>query len=198
MEEVKKDIIKRLRINEMIRAREVRLVGEKGEQLGIMPLSQAQETARKHNLDLVEVAPTATPPICRLLDYGKYKYEQAKKEQEIKRKTQKVSLLREIRLRPKIGNHDFEAKARSARKLLSDGAKVKVTVLFRGREITHPELGWKLLQRMTETLNEAASLARQPVMEGKRMDIILAPVTTPKSKTKGETKETQDAKTENA
>jgi translation initiation factor IF-3 len=182
----------------MIRAREVRLVGEKGEQLGIMPLSQAQETARKHNLDLVEVAPTATPPVCRLLDYGKYKYEQAKKEQEIKRKTQKVSLLREIRLRPKIGSHDFEAKARSARKLLSDGAKVKVTIMFRGREITHPELGWKLLQRMTETLNEAASLARQPVMEGKRMDIILAPAATPKSKTKGEMKEIQDAKTENA
>ena len=198
MEEVKKDIIKRLRVNEMIRAREVRLVGEKGEQLGIMPLIQAQETARKHNLDLVEVAPTATPPVCRLLDYGKYKYEQDKKEQEIKRKSQKVSLLREIRLRPKIGNHDFDAKARSARKLLADGAKVKVTIMFRGREITHPELGWKLLQRMTETLNEAASLARQPVMEGKRMDIILAPATTSKSKTTGEKKETQDAKTENA
>ena len=198
MEEVKKDIIKRLRVNEMIRAREVRLVGEKGEQLGIMPLIQAQETARKHNLDLVEVAPTATPPVCRLLDYGKYKYEQDKKEQEIKRKSQKVSLLREIRLRPKIGDHDFEAKARSARKLLADGAKVKVTIMFRGREITHPELGWKLLQRMTETLNEAASLARQPVMQGKRMDIILAPATTPKSKTTGEKKETQDAKTENA
>lgn len=180
----------------MIRAREVRLVGEKGEQLGIMPLSQAQETARKHNLDLVEVAPTAIPPVCRLLDYGKYKYEQAKKEQEI-RKSQKVLLLREIRLRPKIGDHDFEAKARSARKLLADGAKVKVTVLFRGREITHPELGWKLLQRMSETLSEAASLARQPVMEGKRMDIILAPAATSKTKTKEETKEAQDAKTEN-
>ena len=182
----------------MIRAREVRLVGEKGEQLGIMPLSQAQETARKHNLDLVEVAPTATPPVCRILDYGKYKYEQAKKEQEIKRKSQKVSLLREIRLRPKIGDHDFDAKARSARKLLADGAKVKVTIMFRGREVTHPELGWKLLQRMTETLNEAASLARQPVMEGKRMNIILAPATMSKSKPKGEMKEAQDAKTENA
>ena len=182
----------------MIRTKEVRLVGEKGEQLGIMPLYQAQETAKKHNLDLVEVAPTATPPVCRLLDYGKFKYEQAKKEQEIKRKSQKVSLLREIRLRPKIGDHDFEAKARSAQKLLGDGAKVKVTIMFRGREVTHPELGWKLLQRMTETLNEAASLARQPVMEGKRMSIILAPVTTSKSKPKGEMKEAQDAKTENS
>ncbi|MBA7615884.1 Translation initiation factor IF-3 [subsurface metagenome] len=192
LEEVNKDIIKRLRINQMITAREVRLVGEKGEQLGIMPLPEALETARKQYLDLVEVAPTAVPPVCRLLDYGKYKYEQAKKEQEIRR-SQKVSLLREIRLRPKIGNHDFEAKARSARKLLTDGAKVKVTIMFRGREITHPELGWKLLQRMSETLSDAASLDRQPVLEGKRLSIILA-----KTKTKGEIKEAQDAKTENA
>ena len=198
MEEVNKDIIKRLRVNDMIRAREVRLVGEKGEQLGVMPSSQAQETARKHNLDLVEVAPTAVPPVCRLLDYGKYKYEQAKKEQEIRRKSQRVSLLREIRLRPKIGNHDFEAKARSARKLLADGAKVKVTIMFRGREITHPELGWKLLQRMTETLGDAASLEKQPALEGKRLNIILAPASTAKTKTKGEIKEAQDAKTKNA
>jgi len=197
LEEVNKDIIKRLRVNDMIRAREVRLVGEKGEQLGIMPLNQAQETARKHNLDLVEVAPTAVPPVCRLLDYGKYKYEQAKKEQEIRRKSQRVLLLREIRLRPKIGNHDFEAKARSARKLLADGAKVKITVMFRGREITHPELGWKLLQRMTETLGDAVSLERQPALEGKRMNIILAPASTAKTKTKEEIKEAQDAKTEN-
>ncbi len=195
MKEVDKDIIKQLRINQMIRAQEVRLVGEKGEQLGIMPLSQAQETARKHDLDLVEVAPAAAPPVCRLLDYGKYKYQQAKKEQEM-RKGQKISLLREIRLRPKIGIHDFEAKSRTARKLLADGDKVKVTVLFRGREITHPELGHKLLQRMTETLNESASMERQPIIEGKRMNIILTPVT--KAKVKEEIKENQDAKDENA
>ncbi len=194
MKEVDKDIIKQLRINQMIRAQEVRLVGEKGEQLGIMPLSQAQETARKHDLDLVEVAPASVPPVCRLLDYGKYKYQQAKKEQGI-RKSQRVSLLREIRLRPKIGAHDFEAKARTARKLLTDGNKVKVTVLFRGREITHPELGWKLLQRMTETLDDSSSIERQPVMEGKRMNIILTPAM--KSKAKEEIKEAQDAKTEN-
>ncbi len=192
-EEVNKDIIKRLRVNNMIIAPEVRLVGEKGEQLGIMPLRQAQETARKHNIDLVEVAPTATPPVCRLLDYGKYKYEQAKKEQEI-RKGQKVSLLREIRLRPKIGTHDFEAKARSARKLLADGDKVKVTVMFRGREITHPELGWKLLQRMAEALGEAASLERHPVTEGKRMNVIMAPTPAAKAKIKEEIKEAKDAK----
>jgi len=189
LEEVGKDIIKQLRVNERIRAQEVRLVGEKGEQLGVMPLSQAREIARKHNLDLVEVAPTAVPPVCRLLDYGKYKYEQAKKEQEA-RKNQKVSLLREVRLRPKIGNHDFEAKARIARKLLADGDKVKVTIMFRGREITHPELGRKLLQRMIESLQDVASLDRQPVMEGRRLDIILAPATTQKAKIREEIKET--------
>ncbi|MFC1916322.1 translation initiation factor IF-3 [Chloroflexota bacterium] len=186
MEEVNKDIIKRLRINNMIIAREVRLVGDKGEQLGIMPLIQAREVARKHDLDLVEVAPTSVPPVCRLLDYGKFKYEQAKKEQEL-RKSQKALLLREIRLRPKIGNHDFEAKARSARKLLADGAKVKVTIMFRGREITHPELGRKLLQRMTETLSEVASLEKSPMMYGKRL--ILGPITAQKTTVKEETRE---------
>ncbi|GAI04817.1 unnamed protein product, partial [marine sediment metagenome] len=189
LEEVGKDIIKQLRVNERIRAQEVRLVGEKGEQLGVMPLTQAREIARKQNLDLVEVAPTAVPSVCRLLDYGKYKYEQAKKEQEA-RKNQKVSLLREVRLRPKIGDHDFEAKARIAKKLLANGDKVKVTIMFRGREITHPELGRKLLQRMIESLNDAASLERQPVMEGRRMDIILAPAATQKAKIREEIKET--------
>jgi translation initiation factor IF-3 len=187
LEEVRKDIVKQLRVNERIIAKEVRLVGEKGEQLGIMPLVQARETARKHNLDLVEVAPTSVPPVCRLLDYGKYKYEQAKKEQQTK-KSQKVSLLREVRLRPKIGIHDFEAKARTARKLLTEGDKVKVTLMFRGRESTHPELGWKVLQRMVESLNDIAFLERQPIMEGRRMNIIMAPGS-PKAKVKEETKE---------
>jgi len=196
LEEVYRDIIKQLRVNERIIAKEVRLVGEKGEQLGIMPLIQARETARKHNLDLVEVSPTSAPPVCRLLDYGKFKYEQQKKEQQAK-KSQKVSLLREIRLRPKIGVHDFDAKARKAKKLLGEGDKVKVTLMFRGREITHPDLGWKILQRMAETLNDVASLERQPVMEGRRMDIILAPVSA-KPKVKVAEKETENAKTENA
>ncbi|MFH1003007.1 MAG: translation initiation factor IF-3, partial [Chloroflexota bacterium] len=147
--------MKNLRVNEKIKTKEVRLVGEKGEQLGIMPMYQALETAKKNNLDLVEVAPTAEPPVCRLLDYGKYKYEQTKKERE-QRRSQRTSLLREIRLRPKIGTHDFDAKARTAKKLLEGGDKLQVTILFRGREITHPELGLKLLQRMTETLNETA------------------------------------------
>ena len=195
MEEVNKDIIKQLRVNDRITAKEVRLVGEKGEQLGVMPLSQALETARKHNLDLVEVAPAVEPVVCRLLDYGKYKYEQAKKERELKR-SQRASLLRQVRLRPKIGNHDFEAKARSVKKLLEGGDKVKVTVMFRGREITHPELGLRLLQRMTESLGDVASLERQPSMEARWMSIILSPVPTQKTKiSKEEVEESQSAKT---
>ncbi|MBI2860333.1 MAG: translation initiation factor IF-3 [Chloroflexi bacterium] len=187
----------------MITAREVRLVGSKGEQLGVMPLSQAQEMARKQNLDLVEVAPMAVPPVCRILDYGKFRYEQAKKEHDA-RKSQKIVLLREMRMRPKIGDHDFEAKARIVRKLLADGDKVKVTVMFRGREITHPDLGWKLLQRMAEKLGDVAAMEKQPVLLGKHMHIILSPVAPAKVKAKREeapeeteeatVKESQDAK----
>ena len=150
-----------------------------------MPLGQALETARKHNLDLVEVAATATPPVCRLLDYGKYKYEQAKKEREARR-GQKISLLRQVRLRPKIDDHDFEAKARIAKKLLTNGDKVKVSVMFRGREITHPEIGWRLLQRMAESLKEVAAIERQPLMEGRNMFIILS--ATQKTKAREEVK----------
>ncbi|MDP3880540.1 MAG: translation initiation factor IF-3 [Dehalococcoidales bacterium] len=170
-----------MRINREIRAKEVRLVGDKGEQLGIVPLEQALEMARSQELDLAEVAPTAVPPVCRLLDYGKYKYEQTKKEREA-RKSQKISMLREVRIRPKIGEHDFEAKARTARKLLEGGDKVKITVLFRGREITHPEIAWKLLQKMAESLKDIASVDGQPVMVGRRMNVMLVPVSAPKPK----------------
>jgi translation initiation factor IF-3 len=148
-----------------------------------MPLFQAREVAKGQGLDLVEVAPTAVPPVCRLMDYGKFKYEQAKKEREARR-SQRIALLREIRLRPKIGDHDFEAKARTARKLLGGGDKVKVTILFRGREITHPELGWKLLQRMAESLKEVAAADGQPAMEERRMHIVLSPMVPTKAKPK--------------
>jgi translation initiation factor IF-3 len=161
-----------------------------------MTLAAARELAKKANVDIVEVAPTSVPPVCRLMDYGKFKYEQQKKDQQSK-KAQKVTLLREIRLRPKIGIHDFDFKARTAKKLLTDGAKVKITLMFRGREITHPDLGWKILQKMAETLKEVGALERQPLMEGRRMDIILSPIST-KPKAKQETKpaaKTTDAKT---
>ena len=161
----------------------MRLVGENGEQLGTMPLYQAREVAKAHSLDLVEVAPTAVPPVCRLLDYGKFKYEQAKKERSA-RKTQKIVSLREIRLRPKIGDHDFNAKAVTAKKLLAAGDKVKVTVLFRGREITHPDLAFKLLQRMADTLKEAATVDGRPAMEERRMNMVLSPVAAQKPKPK--------------
>ena len=170
-------------------------MGEKGEQLGIMSTVQARETARKHNLDLVEVAPTAVPPVCRLLDYGKYRYEQAKKERE-QRKSQKVSLLREVRLRPKIGSHDFESKVRMVKKLLGEGDRVKVAVRFRGREITHPEIGWRLIQRMTEQLAGVAAIARQPVIEERNMNVILLPLSAQKTKAEAKTEVKAESKAE--
>jgi len=150
-------------------------VGDKGEQLGVMPLYQALDLTRKKGFDLVEVAPTAIPPVCRMMDYGKFKYEQSKKEREM-RKSQKISILREIRLRPKIGEHDFESKIRSAKKLLQEGDKVKITIMFRGREITHADLGWRLLEKMMEALKGMVSIERQPMMEGSRMFMILTPL----------------------
>jgi len=162
-----------------------------------MPLPQALETARKQNLDLVEVAANANPSVCRLLDYGKYKYQQAKKERELRR-GQRTSLLRQVRLRPKIGDHDFEAKARIARKLLGSGDKVRVTVMFRGREITHPELGWKLLQRMAKSMTGAAAIEKQPAMEGRGMTMTLMPAAERESKTGGGEKEPKDAEVKDA
>ena len=125
-------------------------------------------------VDLVEVAPTAVPPVCRIIDYGKFRYEQTKKE-KVARKSQKVSELREIRLRPKIGDHDLEFKVRPIKNFLTDGDKVRVTVMFRGREISHADLGWKLLQKVIQTLEGVAVLERPALMEGRRMHIILAP-----------------------
>lgn len=149
-----------------------------------MLLHQALDLAKKRNYDLVEVAPTAVPPVCRMMDYGKFKYEQAKKEREM-RKSQKISILREIRLRPKIGEHDFEAKTRSVKKLLQDGDKVKITIMFRGREITHANLGWKLLEKMMESLKGTVSIERQPMMEGSRMFMILTPLSGQQTKAVG-------------
>jgi translation initiation factor IF-3 len=156
-----------------------------------MTLRQALDTSKKSGYDLVEVAPTAVPPVCRLLDYGKYKYEQAKKEREAK-KGQKISLLRELRFRPAIDSHDFDAKVNTARKLLEGGDKVKVSVRFRGREITHPEIGWKLVQKVVEALKAVATVTRQAVIEEKNMSVILAPLV-PKTKTVEGVKVTQSA-----
>jgi translation initiation factor IF-3 len=194
--EVNREIIKELRVNDRIKGTEFRLVGEKGEQLGIMLLYQAREVAKKHNLDLVEVAPAAKPPVCRLMDYGKYKYEQTRKEREA-RKTQKLSLLREVRFRPKIGEHDFLAKEKSVKRFLEGGDKVKVTVMFRGRENAHPELGMRLLDRVSESFKEIALVEKQPTKEGARLHIIMSPQATLKNKAKDEIKKEQDAKDQN-
>ncbi len=141
-----------------------------------MSLRQALEIAREHDTDLVEVAPTAAPPVCRLLDYGKFKYEQAKKEREA-RKGQKSALLRQVRLRPKIGQHDIDIKTRLIKKLLDEGDKVKVLVMFRAREITHPHLGKELLDKVSDILKESASVEKPLAMEGRNMSIIFAPST---------------------
>lgn len=178
----------------MIRGKEIRLVGEKGEQLGVMPLYQAREVAKKQNLDLVEVAPTSVPPVCRLMDYGKFKYEQTKKEREA-RKSQKISLLKEIRFRPKIGEHDFNAKVRLVGKQLDSGDKVKVTIMFRGRENTHPELGLKLLQKVSEAVAENSVIESQPTRIGSRLHMILLPKAAAKVKAKEEVGTTENAKT---
>jgi len=129
----------------------------------------------------VEVSPTAIPPVCRLLDYGRYKYEQAKKERKAK-KGQKIGLLRELRLRPKIEEHDLQAKIRTARKLLEEGNKLRLVVRFRGREIVYPEMGWKVLQKVTEALKEVATTSNHPIKEKRSIALTLAPVATKKSK----------------
>lgn len=139
--------------------------------------------AKERQYDIVEVSPNSVPPVCRLLDYGKFKYEQTKKEREA-RKRQKSIFLREVRFRPKIGQHDIEFKTRVIKKLIDEGNKVKVSVLFRGREITHPELGKNLLERVVSELEDRAIVERTPVLEGKRMNIIIAPAKQAKPKAK--------------
>lgn len=163
------------RINQQIRVREVRLIGDAGEQLGVVPTAEAMQMARDQGVDLVEVSPTASPPVCRLLDYGRFRYTQTKRDREA-RKSQKTNVVREVRFRPRIAEHDRISKIRRIQELLGEGAKVKVSVMFRGREITHPELGVNLLRGVAEQLKEEAKLETPPLMEGRRMNIILAPM----------------------
>ncbi len=163
-----------MRINEEIRAREVRVIGSEGEQLGIMSGRDAQQLAYEKHLDLVEIAPTAKPPVCRIMDYGKYRYEQQKREKE-SRKKQKTFDIKEVKLRPGIEEHDFNVKFKNAVRFLEDGDKVKVTIMFRGRELSHPELGEVLLNKMAEQLKDTAVVERQPKLEGKNMIMIVAP-----------------------
>jgi translation initiation factor IF-3 len=153
----------------------VLIIDDEGQKLGVTPIIQALEMARERGLDLVEVAPNANPPVCRILDYGKFKYEQSKKEREA-HKHQKQVVLREVRFKPKIGQHDIDVKRRVVEGLLAGGDKVKVSVMFRGREITHPEIGRELLLGISSTLKDVAIVERQPSMEGRFMNMYLAPV----------------------
>jgi len=150
------------------------LVGEAGEQLGIMPGRDAYRIALEKNLDLVEIAPTAKPPVCKLMDYGKFKYEQAKRDKEA-RKKHKVVEVKEVKLRPNIEDHDLETKAKNAQRFLNDGDKVKVTIMFRGREITHPELGKALCIRLAQMVKDISNVEREPKVEGRNMIMILTP-----------------------
>jgi translation initiation factor IF-3 len=152
----------------------VRVIDDDGTQLGVMPTEDALAQARQRGLDLIEVSPTAVPPVCRISDYGRLKYEQSKKDKDA-RKKQGNRELKEVKLRPKIETHDYETKARMAERLLIDGGKVKVTIMFRGREITYANFGRRLLDRMAEDMAPIAIVEREPRLEGKNMFMIVAP-----------------------
>ena len=170
-----------VRINEEIRVREVRVTNAEGEQLGIMQTRDALRMAVEQHLDLVEIAPKAKPPVCRIMDFGKYRYEQQKKEKEA-RKKQKVITIKEVKLRPNIEQHDFEVKLKNAVRFLQDGDKVKVTIMFRGRELSHPELGKEILGRVAQELKDTVTIERDAKLEGKNMIMILAPKAPAKAK----------------
>jgi len=163
-----------MRINEEIRVKEVRLISSEGEQLGIFPVREALRMAVEKEQDLVEISPNARPPVCRIMDYGKFKYEQSKREKEA-RKKQKIINIKEVKIRPNIEPHDLDVKTKNAVKFLKDGDKVKVTLMFRGREMAHAELGKQLLHQMAEITKDVANVERLPKVEGRNMIMILAP-----------------------
>ncbi|SKA07972.1 bacterial translation initiation factor 3 (bIF-3) [Selenihalanaerobacter shriftii] len=167
-------ISKDLRVNERIKAREVRVIGNEGDQIGIMPLKKGLNLAKERGLDLVQVAPNANPPVCRILDYGKYKYEQAKKAKEAK-KNQNVMNVKEVQMSVKIEEHDFNVKLDMAERFLDNKDKVKVKIKFRGREITHKELGYDLMEDFYAELGDKAKMESKPNMEGRNMIMILTP-----------------------
>lgn len=162
-----------LPINGQIRAKEVQLIGAQGEKVGVISLNDALEKAEEANLDLVLVAPNVNPPVCKIMNYGKYKFEQAKKEKEAKKK-QKVLEVKEIRVTPNIEKHDFEFKTRNAKKFIEDGNKVKITVRFRGRELNNSKAGELVLNNFIEALSEVSQVEKAPKLEGRNMFTILA------------------------
>jgi translation initiation factor IF-3 len=163
-----------VRINEKIRADQVRLIGPNGEQVGIVSVPEALSYADKLNLDLVEVAPMADPPVCKVMDYGKYRYEQEQKAKEARKRQTTISI-KEIKLRPKIDDHDFDTKKGHVERFLKKGDKVKLTIMFRGRELVHPHLGERLLRRMAEELADIGEVESEPNLDGRNMVMMLAP-----------------------
>ncbi|KAB2847015.1 MAG: translation initiation factor IF-3 [Hyphomicrobiaceae bacterium] len=162
------------RINDAIRAREVQLISESGENLGVIGRSDALAKAQEAGLDLVEISPNANPPVCKILDYGKFKYEQQKKAAEQKKK-QKVIEIKEIKMRPNIDDHDYDVKVRAMKRFFEEGDKVKVTLRFRGREMAHMELGMQLLQRVKTDFADNTKVEAEPKLEGRQMVMVLAP-----------------------
>jgi translation initiation factor IF-3 len=163
----------RVRVNERIRVREIRVIDETGQQLGIMAPQQALTIARTKGLDLVEVSATAVPPVCRIMDYGRFQYTEQKRARQAK-KNQKVIEIKEIKFRPKVDEHDYQFKKRNIERFIGDGDKVKATVFFRGREIAHPEIGRRILERLVQELGEVAIAEIMPKLEGNQMSTILA------------------------
>ncbi len=162
------------RINDRIRAREVLLIGAGGEQLGVKPLPEALTIAREEELDLVEVAPNANPPVCRIMNYGRYKYEQEQRRKESRKKATNV-VVKEMKFRPKIDEHDYVTKMKHVERFLAEGSKVKLTIMFRGREVFHPELGLRILERVAEQVSDIAMVESAPRQDGRNMTMVLHP-----------------------
>jgi translation initiation factor IF-3 len=163
-----------VRINDRIRARQVRLIGADGAQLGVKPLPEALQIARERELDLVEVAAAADPPVCRIMDYGRYKYEQDQKRKESRKKQSNV-VVKEMKFRPKIDAHDYTTKLKHVIRFLGEGAKVKLTIMFRGREMAHPELGRQILERVADEVADLAVVETAPRQDGRNMTMVLSP-----------------------
>ena len=165
----------KVRVNEQIRISPIRLISDDGEQIGIVSLDDARERAEESGLDLVEVAPDARPPVVKLMDYGKFKYEQARAAKEAKKKQHQIHV-KEVKFRPSIEEHDYEFKLRHARRFLEEGNKVKLTMMFRGRQVTHPELGREVLARLVEDLADIGKVEQHPSFEGRVMSMVVAPM----------------------
>lgn len=170
-------INQRTRINQQIRISPVRVIDQEGEQVGILPIEQALSMAEELGLDLVEVAPMARPPVCRIMDYGKFKYEEQRKAREARKKQHQIQI-KEVKMRPGIEEHDFDFKTRHARRFLEEGNKVKVTMMFRGRQMAHPEIGRQVLERVMKELLDISKVEMNPTMEARSMSMVLVPLKT--------------------